>query len=136
MFYYNPVECKTLELQTLIKEEFKCHPFYGYRKINKALEHIGFKVTEKQVRTEMHKLGLIAIYPKPKLSKANKEHEKYPYLLKDLKVVKINQVWATDITYIKLKGGVKEYINFYNDERFHQFLGYKTPNEIYYSNNI
>lgn len=104
-FYYKTIEDKTLELQSLIEQEYKNHPFYGYRKINKALEIVGFNVTEKQVRTAMHKLGISAIYPKPNLSIANKKHEKYPYLLRNLKFVKINQVWATDITYIKLKGG-------------------------------
>jgi len=52
----------------------------------------------------MKKMGLQAIYPKPKLSKAGKGHKIYPYLLNDMDIEYINQVWATDITYIKLNG--------------------------------
>lgn len=53
----------------------------------------------------MRKLGLEAIYPKPNLSKPHKEHLKFPYLLRGMKIEHSNQVWATDITYIRLKGG-------------------------------
>jgi putative transposase len=53
----------------------------------------------------MKKIGIMAIYPKPKLSIVNVVHKKYPYLLRGLEINRINQVWATDITYIKLKGG-------------------------------
>ena len=52
----------------------------------------------------MKELGLKAIYPGPKTSQANKEHKKYPYLLRGLEITHINHVWATDITYIKNKG--------------------------------
>ena len=52
----------------------------------------------------MKELGLKAIYPEPKTSQPNKEHKKYPYLLRSLEITHINQVWASDITYIKYRG--------------------------------
>ena len=87
-----------------IKQEYIQHPFYGYRKIFKALNDKELPVTEKQIRRLMKEMGLQAIYPKPKLSKPGKGHKIYPYLLRDMEVEYINQVWATDITYLKING--------------------------------
>lgn len=87
-----------------IKQQYIQYPFYGYRRIFNALDRQGLPVTEKQVRRLMKEMGLKAIYPKPKLSKRCKGHKIYPYLLDGLKIEYTNQVWASDITYIKLNG--------------------------------
>jgi len=66
---------------------------------------VEFEVNPKRVSSIMKELGLQAIYPKPNLSKANKSHEKYPYLLGDFSIDKPGQVYSTDITYVRLEGG-------------------------------
>ena len=69
------------------------------------LNETGHTVNIKRVRRLLRKMGLEAIYPKPNLSKANTEHKVYPYLLKGLDISRCNQVWSSDITYIRLKKG-------------------------------
>jgi putative transposase len=80
-------------------------PFFGYRKVFQELQKQGKEVTEKQIRRIMHKSGLKALFPGKKTTIPNREHKKYPYLLRDKLILFPNQVWATDITYIRLKGG-------------------------------
>ncbi len=92
-----------MKLVKLIVPVYTDYPFYGYRKIAKVLEKHG--ITRKQVRRIMQSLGLKAIVPRPNTSKRNKEHKIYPYLLKNKLISFPNQVWATDITYIKVNGG-------------------------------
>lgn len=82
-------------------------PFFGYRKIYQQLAEDGFKVGINQVSKYMKELGLKAIYPTKKINTtlANLEHKKYPYLLRELDINRPNQVWSTDITYIRVAGG-------------------------------
>ena len=77
----------------------------GVFKMMQNLRRPGYKVGEKLVRRLMRTMNLLAIYPKPKLSKRHPEHRIYPYLLKGLDIVRANQVWCTDITYIQLAKG-------------------------------
>ena len=70
-----------------------------------ALRIQGFLVGPKRVRSAMQKMGLEAIYPKPNLSTANREHKKFPYLLRSVSVDHPDQAWAGDITYIPLIAG-------------------------------
>ena len=86
-------------------EIYKKIPFYGYRKVWKALQERGYNLNPKQVWRLMRKMGIRAIYPKPNLSKPRKGHKKYPYLLNNIVINRINQVWASDLTYIRMKGG-------------------------------
>ena len=69
------------------------------------LRHQGQAVNAKRVRRLMRVMGLEAIYPKPRLSRPDKAHRIYPYLLKDLTIDRPNQVWCTDITYLPLRRG-------------------------------
>jgi putative transposase len=77
----------------------------GVVKMMKYLRRLGHAVGEKLIRRLMRSMNLLAIYPKPRLSQRNPEHRIYPYLLKGLEIVRANQVWATDITYIQLSRG-------------------------------
>ena len=79
--------------------------FYGYRKVALELLKGHPHLTEKRVRRIMHQFGLRAIFPKPHLSRPGKGHKKYPYLLRGKEIRYPNQVWATDVTYIRLPGG-------------------------------
>ena len=89
----------------LIDKQFTRTPFYGTRRMTVWLQNLGFQVNRKRIIRLMNLMGLEAIYPKPRLSLENKEHRKYPYLLKGVKISEPNQVWSTDITYIRLRQG-------------------------------
>ncbi len=93
------------ELMRLIDEQYTRTPFYGYRRMTVYLQNLGFRVNHKRVLRLMRALGLEAIYPKPNLSKPGKDHLTYPYLLKGVLVEYADEVWATDITYIRLGSG-------------------------------
>lgn len=78
------------------------YPFYGIRKITRQLKNESYPINHKRVQRLMRIMGIQAIFPGRNDSQANKSHPVFPYLLKDLKVNYANQVWGTDITYIKL----------------------------------
>ena len=80
-------------------------PSYGVERMKTALILLGICVGPKRVRRLLRKMDILAIYPKPRLSLPNKAHKIYPYLLRDLKITHADQVWAVDITYIRLKKG-------------------------------
>ncbi len=89
----------------LIDEQYTRVPVYGYRRMTAWLRTQGYAVNPKRVLRLMRLMGLEAIYPKPSLSKRNREHEIYPYLLENVALVRPNQVFSTDITYIRLQKG-------------------------------
>ncbi|MEA3347038.1 MAG: IS3 family transposase [Candidatus Auribacterota bacterium] len=106
--YYQkrPENPYNMELMNLIDEEFTRHPFMGVKAMTTHLrKDKGKHCGPKRVRRLMRKMGLMAVYPKRKTSIPNKEHEVYPYLLRDVTIDRPNQVWATDITYIRLRHG-------------------------------
>ena len=96
---------ENLALMRLIDEEFMRHPFLGARRMRHYLRRSGYHVNRKRVQRLMRKMGLASLLPKPNTSIGNKKHKVYPYLLRNLVIDKPNQVWCTDITYIRLKGG-------------------------------
>jgi len=107
--YYTkrPENALNLELMRLIDEIYTEMPFYGILRMTEELrQNRGYPLIGiKQVRRLMRLMGLEALYPKPRTSIPNKEHSVYPYLLKGVPVIRPNQVWAADITYIPMKKG-------------------------------
>src|SRR2546423_445711 len=97
---------ENLRLMRLIDEEYTAHPFYGSRRMTARLVSQGEAVNRKRVQRLMRRMGLEAIYPKPRLSAAGRGHRVYPYLLRDVAVERADQVWSADITYVPLARGV------------------------------
>jgi putative transposase len=98
----NAQELKLLEL---IDTEYTRHPFYGSRKIKHYLNGLGHKINRKRVQRLMKLLGLAGMAPGPNTSRPHPQHKVYPYLLRGVNVIRPNQVWSTDITYIRLARG-------------------------------
>jgi len=96
---------ENLALMRMIDEEYLRRPFYGTRKMRDYLNREGYPVCRKRVRRLMLKMGLISVAPKPNTSRPGTKHKIYPYLLRGLTIDRPNQVWCTDITYIRLHGG-------------------------------
>ena len=94
--------------QALMKRVDRLHlesPFAGARMLRDMLRLEGYKVGRKHVRTLMRKMGIEALYRKPRTTKRHPQHRVYPYLLRGLPITQANQVWAMDITYIPMKRG-------------------------------
>jgi putative transposase len=106
-FYYEPAleTPENLALMRLIDRQYTDCPFYGSRKMTTWLQGQGHEVNRKRVQRLMRLMGLEAIYPKPKLSVADQEHKVFPYLLRDVSIKRVGQVWSTDITYVPLASG-------------------------------
>ena len=105
--YYLPTEAgaEDMELMALIDQQYLKTPFYGSRRMTAWLSNHGHQVNRKRVRRLMQLIGLEAIYRRPNTSKPNPGHKVYPYLLRRLEINRVNQVWATDITYIPMARG-------------------------------
>ena len=88
-----------------LDEEYTRHPFYGTRRMTQYLCGCGYAVNRKRVQRLMRKLGLAGMAPGPNTSKPHPQHKLYPYLLRGVAVIRPNQVWSTDITYIRLLHG-------------------------------
>jgi putative transposase len=103
--YYRPAEVDEydLELMALIDRQYLKTPFYGSRRMTAWLWTQGHKVNRKRVVRLMRLIGIAAIYQRPNTSKPG--HKIYPYLLRDLEISRVNQVWAADITYIPMARG-------------------------------
>lgn len=92
-------------LMRLIDQQYTRTPFYGVRRMTAWLNAQGHQVNRKRVSRLMNEMGIEAIYPKKRLSRADAEAKKYPYLLKGVMIDRPDQVWATDITYIRMRQG-------------------------------
>ena len=105
--YYQPLgeNEESLTLMRLIDEEYTRHPFLGSRRIREWLCGRGYQVGRNRVQRLMQLMGIEAVYPKPKLSQPGEAHKVYPYLLNGVEVTRVNQVWSTDITYVRMAGG-------------------------------
>ncbi len=99
------VDESDLLLSRLIDEEYTRHPFYGSRKMVIFLKTAGHTVNRKRVQSLMRKMGLAGMAPGPNTSRPHPEHKVYPYLLRGVLVTRPDQVWSTDITYIRLARG-------------------------------
>lgn len=106
-WYYRPkpMSEKTLALMDLIDRQYMDTPFYGRPRITEYLRRLGHWVNPKRVGRLMRLMGLRGIMPRLNSSKPNPKHPVYPYLLRGLAITKANQVWAADITYVRLKRG-------------------------------
>ena len=106
-YYYQPTPPSelTLTLLNLIDKEYTDHPFIGTRKMCQHLKLHGFDVNRKRIQRLYNLLGIETIYCKPNTSKSHPEHKQYPYLLRNLAIIKPNQVYCADITYIRIRKG-------------------------------
>ena len=106
-WYYQPASetSENLRLMKLIDQQFTATPFYGIRRMTAWLRSQGEIVNHKRVARLMRTLGLETLYPKPRLSLPSDHVRRYPYLLKNLKLDAPNQVWSTDITYLRMPHG-------------------------------
>lgn len=106
-FYYEPepVSAEELDLMRRIDELYLECPFYGSRRMARELRKQGHPANRKRVQRLMRIMGLEGLAPGPNTSRPHPEHVKYPYLLKGLAIIRPNQVWAADITYIPLQYG-------------------------------
>ena len=139
-YYYEPVvpfsKEEDISLLNMIDKIYTKYPYYGHRRVHKLLVRLGFSIGRKMVRKAMKFMGIKALYPKPKTTIANSEHKKYPYLLKEFKndknqviIEKPNQVWSTDITYIKLAKGFA-YLAAIIDWNTKKILSWKLSNSM------
>lgn len=105
--YYRPVAPPALDevLKRRLDELYTAHPFYGSRRMTAVLRREGHAVNRKRVQRLLQELGLPTIYPKANLSAPHPAHRIYPYLRRDVPIVRPNQVWSSDITYVRLAQG-------------------------------
>jgi putative transposase len=129
--YYQavPVSDRDLEMMKLIDEIHLKQPFWGSRSIRDELRARGYEVGRGHVSTLMKKMGIAALYQKPRLSKPHPSHKIYPYLLRGLEITRANQVWAADITYLPMAKGFC-YLVAIMDWRSRKVLAWRLSNTL------
>ncbi len=107
VIYYKPVpeSGENLRFMRLIDEQYLRHPEFGSPRMTDKLREQGYSVNHKRTARLMRKMGLQAITPGPHTSKPARKHRIYPYLLRDVEIKNVNQVWSADITYIPMRCG-------------------------------
>jgi putative transposase len=105
--YYDPAgeSAYNVALMRLLDEQYTRTPFYGVRRMTEWLRAKGHAVNPKRVERLLRVMGVEAIYPRKHLSRPAPEHHIYPYLLRNVPIERRDQVWSTDITYIRLRRG-------------------------------
>jgi putative transposase len=106
-WHYRSVEesADNLRLMRQIDEQYLRTPFYGSRRMAIWLAREGHEVNRKRVQRLMRLMGIEAIYPKPRTTGRNPQHRVFPYLLRNVKIMRPDQVWSTDITYVPMPRG-------------------------------
>ena len=106
-YYYTPQSESdyNLTLMKIIDSEYLQYPFFGSRQMMRHLKRMGHLVSRHKIRRLMRKMGLMAIYQKPRTTISNAQHKIYPYLLRNRQIYRPNQVWCSDITYIPMQKG-------------------------------
>lgn len=104
--YYQPMEptAEEIAIKRRIDEIYTAHPYYGSRRITVTLQK-EMSISRPTVQRHMREMSIAGVCPAPNLSKRNQEHAIYPYLLRNLRVSRPNQVWGIDITYVRLRMG-------------------------------
>src|SRR5690349_10392112 len=107
--YYNchkESTTKDAEIIKCINTIYDQRPAYGSRRITEILQRQGIRINRKKTQRLMRIMKIQGVYPKRNLSIANQQHKKYPYIARDNPIVRIDQVWSSDITYVKTKFGI------------------------------
>ncbi len=101
-----PVSQEDIDIMALLDEKYTARPYYGVLRMTAYLQKDkGYAVGKDHVRTLLRLMGIMALFPTRNLSRRNPAHKIYPYLLKGVDIVRVNQVWSIDITYIRLARG-------------------------------
>lgn len=105
--YYQPARppAEEVALKHRIDELYTAWPFYGSRRLGAVLQREGHQVNRKRVQRHMRAMGIWALCPGPNLSRRRQQSQVFPYLLRGLEIVRPNQVWGIDLTYLRLQGG-------------------------------
>ena len=105
--YHQPVgpDAQEIALCHRLDELYTAHPHFGVRLMTQTLRRQGLSINPKRVRRLLRQMGLMAVYPRPRLSLPAVGAQVFPYLLGGLDIVRAHQVWAIDITYVRLRGG-------------------------------
>ncbi len=123
------VSTDDLAYMRLLDELYLKWPFYGSRRLCVELQHQGHRVNRKRVQRLMRKMGLRAIYPRPRTSHPGKGHKIYPYLLRGLRIERPNQVWASDICYLPMAKGFM-YLTVFMDWYSRRVLAWRVSNTL------